>query len=194
MDELCCLHLTGENNGKKDHTVSCMVDQLVREGHCYCFEQFVPSSLSPPFHLCMGTDSWSLYKPNALAFSKVPRILCKAFVPRRVKKKQGSWIGTKIFLSFPGGLPNGKHIHISTIASPATCWSHCLQNSSWLGVPRPSLTHGGRHTLWGHQWKGMFPFHTVFIFQSMRMTSWRTGQLCDLLQISHLSTVPNTSS
>lgn len=89
MDELCCLHLTGGNNGKKDHTVSCMVDQLVREGHCYGFEQFVPSSLSPPFHLCMGIDSWSLYKPNALAFRKVPRILCKAFIPRRVKKKTG---------------------------------------------------------------------------------------------------------
>lgn len=51
MDELCCLHLTGENNGKKDHTVSCMVDQLVREGHCYSFEQFLLCSffLKSPF-------------------------------------------------------------------------------------------------------------------------------------------------
>lgn len=153
--------------------------------------------LKPRFHMyvvCIDPRSFT----NQTHSHSVSRVLCisyKAFAPRGMEKKnnQGSWLSTRIFLSFPGGLPNGKHILISTIASPATCWSHCLQNSSWLGVPRPSLTHGGRRTLWGHRWKGMFPFHTD-PFQSMRMTSWRTGQHCDPLHIPHLSTVPNTSS
>lgn len=130
---------------------------------------WIPASWSPPLWVCMDVCKAHTALPSHTppqALRRVPCILYKAFATRRVKEKWGSWLSTKIFVSFPGGLPNGKHIHISTIASPATCWSHCLQNSSWLGVPRPWLTHGGGCALWGHQWKGMFPFHTVFIFQS----------------------------
>lgn len=111
-------------------------------------------------------------------------------------KTEGIWPGTKIFLSFPGGHPNGKQIYISAIVSlplVEVIASKIVQG--WVSPGPQWLTE--EKTLFGDT-NRVVCFHSMYHLSlnqwpAMWLKSWRTDQLCDPLYISHLSAAFNVA-